>query len=101
MFKRVRNKKFDYVPRFYDPVKDDLDTRLSSHQKERMNDTQMTKERIRSGLRARMPGNKAVAKKATLRSNIRLFIIIAILVVLAIKLLQSDFITKMIMTFEG
>lgn len=100
MFKNVRHKKFDYVPRFYDPEKEELQARVSKYDKDQAQNTELVKDRIRSGFRSRVPNNQSIVKQATMKSNIRLLLIIGILVVLSVLLLQSEEITKVLQSFK-
>jgi len=51
IFKTPKHQKYKYIPRFYDPDKEDLERRLEKAKKMRTDDPEGMKMRISSGLR--------------------------------------------------
>lgn len=100
IFKRPKNQQFKYQPRFYDPVKEEIEQRVGRYKTDGQNDAELAKQRIRSGFKNRIPTNNSIVKEQTMKSNIRLVVIIAILILLAFMLLQSEGITKILQSFE-
>jgi len=97
--KRPKHKRFDFIPRYYDPKKEELDTIVGAYKDK--NDTTITKERIKSGLRSRYRGDSAYKRSQERSANIRLISIIIVLFLLAYLILQSDTIGRMMESFLG
>ena len=97
--KTTKHRRFDYIPRFYDPEKEELDKIVDAYKES--NDTNASKERIRSGLRHRYRGDANYKRSQERSANIRLISIIFILFLLAYLILQSDTIGKMMEAFLG
>lgn len=87
--KRVKNKQFDYIPRFYDPVKEDLDARLSPYDEEKK-DVDRLKSSIRSRFQRKSRVPQSQISGMRMRSNIRLFMIIGVLCLVSYLMLKSD-----------
>jgi len=81
-FSRIKHRKFDYIPRYYNPEKEDLENRLSKYKKEKKSDIDNVKMNIQAGLRMRSPAKSGF----NLRYNIMLLIIIAVLILITIYL---------------
>ena len=88
--KRVKPKKFDYIPMHYDPAKEELEARLAKYGQTEISDSELAKARIRSGIRMKARGNKEVLKAGKKEANIRLFIIMVLLFGASIYFLQSE-----------
>jgi len=97
--KRVKNQRFNYIPRHYDPAKEDLEERLRMASEE--SNTEVSKLRIRSGLRQRSRGDKDLEKTLKRSANIRLVVIIGMLIAVSYYLLTSEGITKFIIEMSG
>lgn len=97
--KRVKNNRFSYTPRYYDPVKEDLKNRLRMASEE--SSPEVTKMRIQSGLKRRGRANKELEQRNRRRANIRLLVIIGFLVFAAYKFLMSDGIQRYIESISG
>ncbi len=92
-----RHKRFDFIPRYYDPKKEELEEIVDAYKNK--GDTAGSKHRIRSGLRSRYNAD-AKYKSAVKRSaNFRLASIIFVLFLMAYLLLQSDTIMRMVEAF--
>lgn len=87
--KRVKPKKFDYIPMHYDAAKEELEARMAKYGETEISDSELAKARIRSGIRMKARGNKEVLKAGKREANIRLFIIVVILLGSSIYFLQS------------
>lgn len=88
--RRVKPKKYDYIPQHYDPIKEDLERRLAKYGGGEMTDADLAKERIRGGIRMKARGNKEVLRKGTRAANIRLAITFIIVVAISYYVITSD-----------
>ncbi len=97
MLKRPKHRKFDYVPRFYDPQKEELEERLALY-KEGTSDEDRAKARIKSGFRNRLgaPSDKRQLRAQSMRANFRLVMIIGILAMLSYMFMKSDMLLRML-----
>lgn len=86
MNKRPKPLQFKYVPRYYDPVKEDLKERLAGKE----GSPEATKARIRSGLRRGYGGGTIDTRAQKRMSFIRLIVIIAVLVALTYSIMVAD-----------
>ncbi len=98
--KRVKNKQFDFIPKYYDPAKEDLEARLSVHSEEKQGVDHL-KHNIRSGFQRKARGNTSMSTSVRKQSNIRLLMIIGILAMLSYLLLQSDLFLKFAEAISG
>lgn len=96
--KRVKNQRFEYVPRFYDPEKEKLQERLDMNTD--ASSPELSKLRIQDGFRRRSRGSKELKQKMTLQANIRLFLVIFALCAIVYLILQSDAILQIIESLE-
>lgn len=95
---RIKPREFGFKPRFYDPVKEELEQRLNSYRDDRESDNiNSVKDRIRRGLKSRSRSDSSELKsQQTQRSNIRLIFIIIFLFFLSYLLLSSNKVLKLI-----
>lgn len=79
--KKIKHRRFDYMPRYYDPDKEELQRRLSRYN-QNATDVDLSKERIRGGLRRKYRVSNDYSQNIRNRSNkILLFTIAALLLV--------------------
>ena len=97
--KRPKHKRFDYIPRYYDPKKEELDKIVDSYKK--MDDTDSAKSRIKSGLRSKYRGDTSYKRSQERSANIRLISIIFVLFMIAYLILKSETISRMMESFLG
>ena len=88
--KRVKPKKFDYIPMHYDPAKEELKARMGKYGQTEISDSELAKARIKSGIRLKARGNQDALRKGKKEANFRLFIIVLLLVAAAYYFLQSE-----------
>lgn len=90
--KRTKHQQFKYIPRFYDPAKEDLDRRLGMHDKDNpeLDQTELAKQRIRLGLKTRSRVDPAYRKSANKGYSTRMIVIIGLLIFLTYIVLTSD-----------
>lgn len=92
--RRPKPLQFKYVPRYYDPDKEDLDRRVQQASEE--GSPEMAKLRIQQGLR-RGYGKHSVDKSKIRRtSNLRLVTIIIVLSTLVYLVLSSNFFLRFV-----
>jgi lipocalin len=99
--KRVRPKSFGFIPRFYDPVKEELNERLAKYQETDDVSVQVDqlKSRIKSGLRQKFYGDPNIRSNVERQSNIRLLFIIITLFLISYVILKSDRFLSMLDVF--
>ncbi len=78
-FKTPHHQRFDYIPRYYDADKEDLERRLKIARQQQGDDPDAVKHRISSGFRRKQKAYKASSRAAGMRRNL---VLIAILVAL-------------------
>lgn len=98
--KRIKNKQFDIIPRYYDPVKEDLENRLGQYNEE-AHSVDRSKSNIKEGFRRKSKASKSVSTKIKMQSNIRLFLIIAMLGLLTYYVLMSDIFIQFVQAISG
>ena len=94
-----RHKRFDYIPRYYDPKKEELEKIIDSYKKQ--DNIEASRERIRSGLKNKYRGDQGYRRSQQRSSNIRLISIILILFLVSYLILRSETIIRMMETFLG
>jgi len=88
--KRVKPKKFDYIPMHYDAAKEELEARMAKYGQTEISDSELAKARIRSGIRMKARGNQEAKKAGTKEANIRLLIIFILLSMASYYFIQSQ-----------
>lgn len=96
--KRVKPRKFDYLPRYYDEAKEELEQRLGKYDGD-LSDQNKTQDRIRAGLRQRYHGDAEFRSIQTMKSNLRLVYIIGILCLITYLIMRSDRFVRLIESF--
>ncbi len=82
IFKVPKHQRYNYIPRHWDPDKEDLQERVDSASGVASTDPEKMKSRIVGGMRRRGGHHGSVQKEAVRRANIRLLGIIGILILL-------------------
>lgn len=99
---RVKNQKFKYIPRFYDPEKEALQERLEAYNDSgEIDKANLAKSRIRAGLRSKSGYSGQYRGELVKKSNLRLVMIILVLCMLTYLLLTSRSVGKLVETFLG
>ncbi|NNE27366.1 MAG: hypothetical protein HKN09_11030 [Saprospiraceae bacterium] len=93
--KRPKPRRFDYIPRFYDEAKEELEDRIKSYSGE-LSEEDKAKHRISSGLRNKYYGDPKYRSRQVNKSNLRLVYIIIILFFVTYLILKSEGFLKMI-----
>ncbi len=96
--KRTKHRNFDYIPRFYDPQKEELEERLKKYDDKDIDKTELAKNRIQAGLRAKYRVDETYKSQVKSKSNRTLLYIIIILTLLSIVIIRSS---KFIEFLEG
>lgn len=79
--KKIKHRQFDYIPRHYDPDKEELQRRLSRYNQS-STDIDLSRERIRGGFRRKYRVSNDYSQATRNRSNrILLFTIVALLLI--------------------
>lgn len=101
MGKRPRHKSFDYVPRFYDKDKEDLESRLDKYNEVKKGDTEAVKTRLRGGFKKTMGSTYESDhfKKSVSRSNRMVFIVTLVLIAVVLYFLL-EYMPKISAMFE-
>ena len=93
-FNRTKHRRFEYIPRYYNPEKEELEKRLSKYNKEKKGGIDDVKMNIRAGLRNRAPGNTGF----NLRYSLLIMLIVVILLLVTVYLF-SAYLPKFIEVF--
>jgi len=93
-FNRTKHRRFEYIPRYYNPEKEELENRLKKHQKTVKGSIEDTKMNIQAGLRNRAPRGGGF----NLRYSMLVMLIVVILLLITIYLL-SAYLPKFIEVF--
>ncbi len=93
-----KHRKFDYVPRYYDADKEELEKRLKRYSGD-SDDKSMMKDRITHGFRQGYLGDENYRKSLAKKSNLRLLYIVVILVLITYMFLTSDKLSLMVEQF--
>ena len=99
---RVKPKSFGFVPRYYDPAKEELEERIKKYKQseDTSDNVENMKNRIKTGLRMKHYGSPDVRTSAVRKSNIRLLFIICVLGLAAYLLMSSNKIIALIEAFS-
>ena len=96
--KSIKNRTFDYIPRFYDPDKEALEHRLKMYKKE-ADVSDLAKERIRGGFRRKYGVSNDYTKKSKKRSNMILLTTLIGLILMTLFFI-TEYLPKIIATFD-
>jgi hypothetical protein len=94
-----KSKAFTFTPRFYDPVKEELEEREKQREIRKQDDLEGAKMRIRSGFKNKYKADANFAQKSKRQQNIRLLLIIGILL-LGAYLVLTEFLPVWIQMIE-
>jgi hypothetical protein len=98
---KIKPRTFDFVPRYYDPAKEELQERLKKYEgtSTQEGDLENLKSRIRTNLRMKHYGDANLRSSQVAKSNIRLLYIIIVLGLAAYLLLSSNKIISLLEAF--
>ena len=82
MFKTANNKRFDYLPRSYDPIMEDLKERVESREITEIDNREARRMRISRGI-SRNQGRSKIRSESTFRANSVIVLLIVILGMMA------------------
>ena len=91
---KLKPRKFDFIPRYYDEAKENLDSRLEKYRDEG-NAEEMAKERIKFGIRQKFNGDSTFRTREHRKSNLRLVYVMIVLFFVTYLILKSDKITRL------
>ena len=83
IFRVPKPQRYKYIPRYYDPDKEERELALRQLEEMQGGDPEAMKARITSGLRRRYRADQTYRKSQMRRSNFRLLIIIIALLIFA------------------
>ncbi len=102
--KRTKHRSFDYIPRYYDPEKEELQERLRRYKSTEStadnNNTELAKQRIRGGFRRNSRASSEATKIANKKSNMRLLMIIATLLLITYYFI-NNYLPKIVAAIES
>jgi len=100
--KSIKPRTFDYVPRFFDPVKEELQEKIRKYEKAEHQEDDLInlKNRIRTGMRMKYNGDASSRSAQVTKSNIRLLFIIIVLGMACYLLMSSNKIISLIEAFS-
>lgn len=80
LFRTPGHLRFQYLPQYYDPDKEDLDKRIKAAKNEQPIDMSDAKSRIAQSYKSRHQKHRNISRRANRQSNIRLLVILILLV---------------------
>lgn len=83
-----KHQRFNYIPRHYDPIKDELEQRVRSKELDSINSKEARRYRIQEGIRRNQSYTKT-RSESTLRSNVIIVALVAALATMAFLLLGN------------
>jgi hypothetical protein len=99
--RRVTPNRFDYKPRYYNPAKEELESRLKMiNNQDNAMDPDSIRERISLGLKYRT-GRGESYRNESRKSNLRVVIILFALLLLTVLLINSPKILKLLSYLDG
>jgi len=101
--KRPKHRTFDYIPRYYDPEKEELQERLRKYKTDpdaQSNSAELAKQRIRGGFRRNSRASSEATKIANRRSNMRLLMVLASLLLMSIYFINR-YLPKIVAAIES
>jgi len=97
--KMAKHRRFDFIPRYYDADKEELQNRIKKYDEENLDQAELAKNRIRSGLRTKYRVDEGYKNAQKSKSNRMLFYVIISLVLITIIILRSDGFTNFLSKF--
>ncbi len=88
--KRAKHRRFDFIPRYYDADKEELQNRLKQYEGKELDQTELAKNRIKSGLRTKYRVDEGYKSQQKSKSNRTLLYVIVTLVLITFLILRSD-----------
>jgi hypothetical protein len=105
LFKSPKHQRYNYIPRYYDQDKEELESRLRKTKKLDSDDPQAVKARISGSFRRGSGGSSSdLFRRARNRQNSRsnLILVIAIITLLGLTyLVLSVYLPKIVLMLEG
>jgi len=97
--KRAKHRTFDYIPRFYDKDKEELEKRVQQYSDQEVDPAELAKFRIKSGLRTKYRVDEGYRSMQKKRSNKTLLYVISILLFLSFLILKTSNFVEVIENF--
>lgn len=86
--KTPKPQSFNYIPRYYDPRKEDLERRIKAQQATGADNTEAMKTRIATNLRHRIADSKDFRRRKVVKSNLTIIGIIILLLWLIFEIMM-------------
>ena len=99
IFKRPKHRSFDFIPRYYDKDKEELENRLKKFDPLQKDDPELIKQRIRSGFRSRSKVDGSYRKSSVRKSNMILLATIFVLLLMSYFFL-TNYLPKILEAFD-
>jgi hypothetical protein len=96
--KKIKNRRFDYIPRYYDADKEEFEHRMKMYKREG-SDTELAKEKIKGGFRRSYRVGNSYSQEASKRSNRILLLTIVFLLLMAFYFI-SEYLPRIVASFE-
>jgi len=96
--KRIKNRSFDYIPRHYDPQKEELEERLKRYQTD-ASSPELTKERIRGSFRRNYRVKDEYTSRTQKRSN-RILLGTLLILLLISYIFLTEYLPQIVASFE-
>lgn len=97
--KKAKHRRFDFIPRYYDADKEDLQNRLRIYDSENLDQTELAKNRIRSGLRTKYRIDEGYKSEQKSKSNRTLLYVFVTLALITWLILRSEGFTNLVSKF--
>ncbi|MCB0704377.1 MAG: hypothetical protein KDC34_03670 [Saprospiraceae bacterium] len=87
IFRAKKPQKYNYVPRYYDPAKEDLESRLRQLEGSKKDDIAEVRNRLEGGFMRKsggyVPDANRIRAGSSKRTNFRLILVLGVLLLLA------------------
>lgn len=87
MFNAPNHSKFNYLPRSYDPIMEDLKERVESREITKIDDREARRMRISRGI-SRNQGRSKIRSESTFRANVLIILLVVILAMMTYFVLE-------------
>lgn len=99
-FKTPKHKRYEYIPRYWEPEKEELHDRIRKLEEAKNSGIEGMRDRVQMGLRRTHTRDNSVRKRETMRSNITLLIVIIVLLAITYAFL-TQYLPRIIQAMEG
>lgn len=82
LFKLPKHRQYEYKPRYWDQDKEELQERIQKIEEAKAKGLEGMRDRVRAGLQSARIRDYQAMRAQTIRSNVRLLIVIGVLIAL-------------------